>query len=362
MTRRRPVALVVLAAVAALALVAAGCSDDDANAAVRHGKPKATTTTTTVVEAPPTPAPAPVLAPLLGTVVEGDAEALLGRPALALKVDNAPPALPQAGINAADVVLEIKVEGGISRLMPVFHSTDAGEVGPVRSARFSDPDLLALFGKPLFGWSGANDKVHEAVDHTPWIVNVNWERFIGDYRRVSGRRSPHNVMTSTAKLFARAQAGQPAPTPIFQYLAPGEANPGAQPAAGSTQNFGATPSQWVWDGGSGRYLRWQYGRRHGTDQGQAWATNVVILGTTYSRGHSPIANSLGIGPATVLTGGTVQNGVWGRPDRTQPYQLLDAANQPIKLTPGRTWIELPDPGAWSLLSPEAASKLLTSGR
>lgn len=361
MTPRRPVLLVVLAAVAALALVAAGCSDDDANAAVRREKPKATTSTTAET-VPPTTAAAPVLAPLLGTPVEGEAQTKLARPALAVKIDNSPPALPQAGINAADVVLEIKVEGGISRLMPVFHSTDAGEVGPIRSARFSDPDLLAMFGKPLFGWSGANDQVHEAVDNTPWIVNVNWERFIGEYRRVSGRRAPHNVMTSTQKLFAHAQAGQPAPTAIFQYLAPGESNPGAQPAAGSSQDFGATPSQWVWDGGSGRYLRWQYGRRHGTDQGQAWTTNVVILGTTYSQGHSPIATSVGVGPAMVLTGGTVQTGVWGRPDRTKPYQLLDAANQPIKLTPGRTWIELPDPGAWSLLSQEAASKLLTSGR
>lgn len=352
----------LMASMAVIALIAgAGCSGDDANAAT---KPKKSTTTepATTTEAPATTAAAtPVVAPLLGTAVDEATAARLGRPALAVKVDNSPQAQPQDGINAADMVVEIKVEG-ISRLMPVFHSQDAASIGPTRSARYSDPDILALFGKPLFGWSGANDGVHVAVDNTPWIVNVNWERYIKDYKRRSDRKAPHNLFTTSAALFGHAQPGQTPPVPIFGYLAEGEANAAAQPGAGASLSVGTTKSQWAWDAAAGRYVRWQDGRVHRTNEGQAWATNVVILDTTYSKGASPIATTTGVGSLMVLTGGTVVTGVWGRASREVGYSLLDANGQPIKLTPGRTWIELPDPGRTSVLDADTASRLLSSSR
>src|SRR6478752_1971664 len=164
------------AALAVLLLGAAACSDD-APAQVKGAVVERTTTTTTALPAPPpteAPAPAPV-APLTGLTPVGDEVAAINRPALAIKIDNSPPALPQDGVNQTDVVVEIMVEG-ISRLMAVYNSHDAGSVGPTRSARHSDPDILALFGRPLFGWSGANDEVIGDVLSRDWIVNVEWNR------------------------------------------------------------------------------------------------------------------------------------------------------------------------------------------
>ncbi len=71
-----------------------------------------------------------------------------------------------------DVVIELKVEG-ISRLMAVVHSQDVAQLGPIRSARTSDPDLLAMFVRPIVAWSGGNPTVTRIMARTPWIQSLN---------------------------------------------------------------------------------------------------------------------------------------------------------------------------------------------
>ena len=310
---------------------------------------------TTTVAPPPPPPP---VAPLTGLPVNPGEEGLLGRPALAVKIDNSQPAVPQDGLNRADIVIEVKVEG-ISRLMSVFHSHDAASIGPTRSARHSDPDLLALFGRPLFGWSGANEEVAEAVLEVPWIVNVPWDRVKSAYTRRGPKAAPHNLYTSSAPLYGRATPDQAPPAPIFDRLAPGEAVPGASPIGGVSLSVGETPSSWAWDPASSKFLRWEYGRRHGTDEGQASADNVVILQTPYSRG--PIAQTVGGGRAWLLVAGTIVEGTWTRPARTDRYTLTGLDGSPLKLAPGRTWIELPSdpPGP---IDPVIAAALLANPR
>jgi len=344
----------LLALVAAMSLAGVACSKDGtakADAAASTTTTEATTTTTST-----TVPPAPILAPLTGAA--GADPALLSRPALAVKIDNSPPAMPQFGINRTDVTIEIQVEG-ISRLMAVFHSQDAARVGPTRSARFSDPDLLALFVKPLFGWSGANERVTRTVLETPWVKNVHWNAQPKLYQRTKEKRAPHNLITSTAPLFALADPGQAVPTPIFDYLAPGQTNAAAVLMPGFTGSVGTTNSQWVWDPTANRWVRWQYGKAHSTDDGQAWADNVVVLQTQYTRG--PTAVTIGSGQAWVATGGTIVQGTWTRADRTLRYTLTDATGQPMRLAPGRTWVELPE-GIPIPMAADTASGLLAGAR
>lgn len=328
----------------------AACSKDKQKSTA----PSTTTEAATTTEGPTTTATPPVLAPLLGQ--PPDNAALIARPALALKVDNSPEGQPHAGLNNADLVFEIKVEGGISRLMEVFHSRDAGQVGPIRSARRSDLDLLAMFGKPLFGWSGAADDVVEVTNATPWIKNVNWNAAQSAYARVKGRAAPHNLMTNTANLFPLAEPGEPAPTAIFSYLAQGETNASAVPMAGFSESFGTTGSEWVWRDDVHQYLRWEYGRPHATDNGQAWANNVVVVQVPYIEGAIPVAQTLGNGSAWVMTQGGVVRGTWTRADRTQPFTLTAADGTPMKLAPGRTWVEVLD-GQPAPLLPERVAQL-----
>jgi hypothetical protein len=158
-------------------VLTAACGGDDKKKAA----PKATTTTATPTTAAAAPASG---APLTG-VAGGDA-AKLARPALITKIDNAPNGRPQAGINQADVVFEEGVEGGITRLAVVFHSQDADEVGPVRSARTTDILIASALNKPLFAWSGSNADFVKLVRAAP-LVDVGVDVKGGAYFYNVGR-------------------------------------------------------------------------------------------------------------------------------------------------------------------------------
>ena len=75
------------------------------------------------------------------------------RSALTIKIDNTPEAHPQYGINEADVVYEEIVEGGITRLAAIFNSNLPTKVGPVRSVRRTDREIVFPIGG-IFAFSG----------------------------------------------------------------------------------------------------------------------------------------------------------------------------------------------------------------
>ena len=338
-----------------LSLLAAGCAKDEEAAPVTTTTTSTTTTsTTTTTTIPAVPA---AVAPLTGIPIDAETEARLQRPALALKIDNIAAAMPQSGLNSTDLVIEMRAEG-VSRLMAVFHTQDNGVVGPVRSARAGDPGLLALFGRPLFGWSGANAKVKRIVEGAEWVVNVHWDRNQKAYRRDRGRKAPHNVFTSTEDLFAMAQPGQGPPPQLFQYIADGEPLAPGAPAPGVRLSVGDTPSAWKWDAASSVWLRSQYNRVHNTsDAGRVNATNVVVLEIGYSGGSSPIPELTGGGRALVFSQGQVVEGTWERASSLVGVTLKTADGQPLKLVPGRTWIELTGGSTAQVLDDASAAAL-----
>ena len=63
-------------------------------------------------------------------------------PILAVKIDDTAPAHPQAGLEDADIVYIEQVEGGLTRLAAIFSSKIPEVIGPVRSARISDIEIL----------------------------------------------------------------------------------------------------------------------------------------------------------------------------------------------------------------------------
>ena len=204
-------------------------------------------------------------------------------PAVAVKIDNAPGALPQAGINQADVVVEILVEGGISRFMALFHSESPATIGPVRSARTSDVGLLRMLNRPLFAWSGGNSGVSAAIRQAP-VVDVGADNAGGAYYRSNSRTIPHNLMTSSAALLA-AGAGQStgSPRPLFDYSPAAPRHPaGTYRVDGIQVAVGLTVSTFWWDPANQRYLRYQDGDPHVDSQGrQISPTNLVVIETGY---------------------------------------------------------------------------------
>lgn len=335
-----------------MVLVLAACGGGD--------KKKATTTTTappTTVAPPPEPQGMvpPGGSPLTGAPAD---PAKMARTLLIVKVDNAPKARPQAGLNQADVVVEEAVEGGVTRFMTMYHSMDADPVGPVRSARTTDILIATPLNRPLFSYSGANS-AFEALLRTAPLVNVGHSAAAGDYSRMRGRPAPYDLFSNTSRLFARAPQGAVPPPPMFAYRFPGQGSVG-DPAGGVRMEYRGkivTAVQWAWDPGHGLWLRSQDGGPHMDAAGfQVTANNVVVQLVTYhdtgfrdqSGAVVPEADLVGEGEAWVLSDGKVVKGKWKRTAPGEVTQYLDAAGAPIRLTPGRTWVELPIPGAATL--------------
>lgn len=315
-----------------------------------------TTTTSTTTTEPPTTtttAPPPV-APLTG--LPGEFQGRTDRPALVVKIDNVERARPHAGIEQADIVIEEPVEGNLTRLMAVFHSTDAAEVGPVRSVRTTDLELIPFFGRPLFAASGGNNGVLPQLSAAN-VVDIGAHVSNDGFARKSGRPAPHNLFTSTLALYGKAPEAPPPPAQLFDYLADGEAIPGAPIAVGGIAlRFGGPEvSRFTWDPASRTWPRSQRGTPHTVLSGARLApTNVVVLEVAYDLSNQagrsvPHALVHGQGRTIVLTGGRAVRGTWSRPTLADPLTLTADNGQPIKLTPGQTFIELPVPGGTSFI-------------
>lgn len=296
---------------------------------------------TTVAENPTTTVAGPVH-PLTG--VPGEPSS---RPALIVKIDNAPKARPQAGLQAADIVVEEAVEGGVTRLFTVFHSNVPGEIGPVRSARSTDIELAAQLGRPLFAYSGANSVFLQQVRAAP-LQDVGIERLTGAYRREKGRPAPYNLFSTGEALFAAADTSATPPAPLFEY---GELPGGAAPTEGVHIEFRGrvvTAVDWRWDAAAALWVRTQNGTAHLTADGSQITTpNVVIQVVSYSdtgiRDQSgepvPEAKLTGEGRALLLRDGKVIEGRWSRQEGSAT-EYRTSGGEPLRLTPGTSWLEL----------------------
>jgi len=368
--------LIALALASATVIAACGGGDDDeaaaptttaAEATTTSKKPAASTTagatTTTAAATTTTAAPVPT-APLTG--LPQTVEAYLNRPALVVKIDNHSAAVPQTGLNQADIVYEEEVEG-ISRFAAVFQSTDAtwsqdnpelAVVGPVRSARTTDIDIMAGLSRPLLAWSGGNAGVVRAVNGAQdngELTDVGYSQFSkeGGWFRDRSRKAPHNLYANMRAVYTLAPADQGPPAPVFEYRGPTDTMAG-EDALGVKVKIDGTQVQWQWDADSQAWLRFQNGDPHEDSNGQVInPANVVVMFVDYkgssAAASSPEAITVGEGDVWVFTGGKLVRGTWKRDDRVKPATLTDEAGNPIKLTPGRTWVELPRPGGANVI-------------
>lgn len=298
----------------------------------------------------PSSSPPAITCPLTG-VDAGSAD--LSRPVHAVKIDNAPRARPQVGMPQADVVYEELVEGGMTRFLVMFHCQHAPRIGPIRSARLVDPDLLIPYSPVLFGYSGAAPPVLAKVRSTAGVINLVHGGNGPAYHRSRARPAPHNLYTSSAALLARPAAqGVTGPPSTGFLFDPGLLSGAGASGSGVDLSYSRrSPVGYTYDAGSNRYLRSQGGRPHTDESGaQLSATNVLVLKVPVQiAGGTPHIGVTGEGEATVLRGGQAVRGRWQREGFTYHFSLVDSAGQPIKLAPGNIWINLvPDGRAVTL--------------
>lgn len=291
--------------------------------------------------------------PLTGAQANPESLARLNRPAVTVKIENSPQSRPQAGLDVADVVFEPVVEGGQTRFLAVFQSTDADTAGPVRSVRPSDPSIVAPFGG-VVAYSGGIARFVDAMKATG-LKNYD-ENATDVLVRRRDRAAPHNLYTSTPALYAKAGGGSPPPA-FNAFLKPGTpyAPAGAVPVARVSLQVGRTTSvDYDWDAAGGTWKRSVDGRPHLVENGNQIApTNVIVQSIAYEgtsdvdASGSPVteAKVVGSGDAVVFAAGTMLAARWSKPNATAMTTYTDRSGAPIQLPPGRTWVEMPAPGA-----------------
>ena len=289
------------------------------------------------------------------------------RKPLLIKIDNAPAARPHYGINQADMVFEIIVEGGVTRLAGVFHAQDPASIGSVRSARLVDRTLtqmvrgaLVYSGTSAHAWSfiskdaGEGKYVELSADHAQGYFRVNF------------RAAPYNLFTSTANQrenLKKLGAETSKDIPKWAFLASPD-----HPATIAGMTGGALATEitipyradtsavsYQYDATTKTYARFQNaaGRTvrdiDAVTSKPVAATSVVIIQTEIwdvpdivdaSGALSNDMRMTGTGPATVFRDGLRQDGTWSRMDDTSAFTFKNAAGEAILLSPGQPWIHV----------------------
>lgn len=295
-------------------------------------------------------APDPIC-PLTGVRAAG--EEVPARPVLAVKIENSTSARPQAGLNDADIVYEEPVEGGITRFIAIYHCADVERLGPIRSARTNDPEVLVQYGVPLFAYSGAAGPVIRLVAESG-VTDINYSAEPDAYYRDDAREMPHDVFASSDALWSAATWDAAAPEPVLVF---DEELP--DPPTGKQRWPRALEVHLPYSGSSDVYWRWSEAdaawlRFHGSEphllegDEQVSAATVIVQVIEVRPGSivdaagnpSPEMTLIGSGPAYVFRDGVVLRGTWVRASVDEVTRFLTEDGREIPMVPGRTWIEL----------------------
>lgn len=285
--------------------------------------------------APIAPSPPPV-SPFTGLPTDLDA------PVLCVKIDNASVARPQSGLELADLVYVEPVEGGLSRLLAVYQSRVPPVVGPVRSSRASDVELLTNFGRPALAFSGAAAEVGALVAHAP-ILDVSAIARAGDYHRDRRRPMPHNLYGDANRL---RQGGAPPRDIGFRFGPPA---PGGRPVPRTGVRYSAAVIGVQWVPADARWVISMDGAPLTSASGPRPGAATVVLQRVSVRATavhdaagaaSPFAATVGSGDAVVLRDGLAFTGNWSRPapDAITTFTLADGS--PLTFASGPVWVVL----------------------
>jgi hypothetical protein len=340
----------------ALLLVTASCSKaaEPTTTSTTSLSAMSTTGTSTATTAPTTTAGtsttttayAGPVSPLNGMPVDAPVE----RRTLAVKIDNHPAARPQSGIQEADAVIELPVEG-VTRFMALFNANDSTYLGPIRSVRPTDIALSKPLGGNLVVSGGSFWILRYVRAHGAHLItNTSTAHNTGGMFRIDSRTAPHNLYGDTTGIRAYADdLGIPDTPPpnLFEW---GPLQPDG--TSNELTLYWAPRTVWTWDGE--HYTRTSDGVPHewvaedGTRGQIAVDTLVVILARRYtanppkpSDGKAvPAMDVVGSGKALVFAGGEYAEGTWSRNSEDEPFTLTRPDGSALTVPPGKLWVSI----------------------
>jgi hypothetical protein len=333
----------VLVVVLLVVALTGGDADDSASTTSTVETTSTSTSPTTSDASPTTTSAGPVEPvdrnPLTGAPLDEPT----GLQVIAVKVGNSPAERPQVGLAEADLVFETVLEGGLTRFLALYFDGEPESVGPVRSIRPVDADLLAPF-QPLFAFSGGRDFVYRLV--TAAGVNVTDEAAGEAVFRGSGA-APYNLLVDFASARALAIGGPPA-VPVFQFIDgfSGEA------ATEVSIEMGATSVQYLFEEGNG-YVRSQEAAAFdvltasGAPGPFVRDTVVIQYVAQRSAGYADVNGAevpdfdvVGFGESLIFHGGQMVKAEWRRASQASGTLFFDGDGQPLALPIGKLIVEL----------------------
>jgi hypothetical protein len=269
---------------------------------------------------------------------------------LVVKIDDTVAARPQIGIDRADVVYIEQVEGGLTRLAALFSSEIPTRIGPIRSARISDIEILAQYGRVVFAYSGAQSRMLPVIS----AANLNdygaQRQSPTIYTRDESRTAPTDMVLRADLLLEKVRSdGREVATSRSAGWIFGDLPKGGIAITGAKLSWPATSYDLKWSSKEERWLISNNGVANMSASGiQHGPTTFVIqtveiLPSEYGDkfgGVTPYSKTVGSGTGFILRDGKYFPATWSRPDEFSgtTWRALDGSE--LAFARGQVWIAL----------------------
>jgi hypothetical protein len=352
-----------IAGVAAIAIALTGCSSAPQAAQTPVTSSPAFSSAPSTPSSTPTPTPpstprttpkttAPKTTPKAtkpakpGAINPLTGGAASNNPVVAVKIDNTAGGRPQYGISQADVVYIEQVEGGLTRMMAVFHSHLPTEVGAVRSVRTTDVELLRAYGTPILVFSGGAGGPLAVLAASP-VIDAS---AANGYWRSDAAYAPYDLHADLTKIVASVSGAGPAQSIGFTFAASYKPLAKAPKATSIDVTMQAGYTGFRYDSAKGNYgVLNAGGTAVDATGGNLTASNVLVQNVidepdgNYDSIGSPsfLSHTVGAGTFTLFRDGRAIAGTWSRETADDPTTFIDkATGKPVGFKPGNTWVTL----------------------
>jgi len=267
---------------------------------------------------------------------------------IAVKFDDTRYSHPQEGLEAADLIYVTQVEGGLTRLMAIYTSTYPEIVGPVRSARISDIDILAQHGRVGFIYSGAQSKLRPVLAAAN-LTNLSAERNPPTiFFNAPDRNAPYAMMARLPLLLEKANDVDIVNSIGWEH---GDLSEGASQILSAKIKWPNANYEAIWNQATSRFDLNFDGQPNVSVTGNRLGSTMMVIqkieitpseyGDRYG-GITPKSNVIGSGIGWLLRDGTMRKVNWSRESATSPTSWSLEDGTPAYFASGQIWIFLTD--------------------
>ena len=271
---------------------------------------------------------------------------------LAVKIDDTNAAHPQIGLEDADVVYIEQVEGGVTRLAAIFSSVIPERIGPIRSARISDIDILAQYGRVAFAYSGAQKKLLPVIDAAN-LQNLGAQAQPPSIYTTDPNRVPPFAMVLRADLLMAkvVEKNYQITTANNVGWSFGDAPQGGKPTESVIMHWPAARYSAAWSESQSRWLLSHNSESDVSESGIVLGPTTLVIqmvSITDSEyrdkvgGITPFSQTVGNGRGFILREGKTFNALWSRASEGVGTTWTSSDGKEIKFAPGQIWVALTD--------------------